>query len=241
MGIVGVMAGLPKNIWMRIVFISLLCGFALIEMRASDKDRARYEQQWEQARQQEHSDFQSMVRGLEDSNATNQQKFNATMQQMNSVLESTQVLTGLSKENLADITGGDDYCYVDAATGLHGDIFVAFLVGNHPIYDLAVQVRVMEPPYNQPVPFFLGNMIHGMGTDINFSSDLEGKEKRVFYFNFSARNGYWTEEEILTKGARAARVFNFDQTGKITKILRQWESGPFPKDKNGKIDWDSHP
>ena len=102
MGIVGVMAGLPKNIWMRIVFISLLCGFALIEMRASDKDRARYEQQWEQARQQEHSDFQSMVRGLEDSNATNQQKFNATMQQMNSVLESTQVLTGLSKENLAD-------------------------------------------------------------------------------------------------------------------------------------------
>ncbi len=91
---------IEKSAWL-LLALSLVS----VETRAIHQDHVRLDASAAEARRQDNQHFEEILK-------SNQADFAATMQSTKSVLEATQKVNALARENLAQVTGGHSYAYV---------------------------------------------------------------------------------------------------------------------------------
>jgi hypothetical protein len=161
----------------------------------------------------------------------------------------------LTKDNLATVTGGDSYCYVDIG-------FLGYLPnqvdrwlhkkGSFPLYDVAMQItdlnklkdigqtpiedrkqKVLAAKTNLNVGNFGGGEL---ARDLGRLKFPDGEVRAAFLVDFSARNGGWSQKIGLRRGADGKWLL----ASRVTKgdvILDESISPNYPRKENGEPDW----
>jgi hypothetical protein len=97
-----------KAIW---TFLMLL--LVWLEIRTLYLDRDEHDAEQNQARCEQIERFGNIAKGIEKSVQQSQQQYDSTIKHVDGVLNTTQKVGSLAKENLQAVTGGDSYAYID--------------------------------------------------------------------------------------------------------------------------------
>lgn len=131
--------------WQRAIWLVIVCGFAILENRAIDRDRAEFarEQQEERAkesaaRKKEAQAFEAIAMGINTAISNGEEQFRTTMDKTNRGFAST--MRGL-KETVSVSTGGDDFCYlVINPETKPGPIAAVIHPGKFPLFDINIWI-----------------------------------------------------------------------------------------------------
>jgi hypothetical protein len=167
------------------------------------------------------------------------------------------VIVGLSKENIADVTGGDSYCFVVATPTDIGEFrFYASVVGSSPLHNIFTEMVDRDvaktffaqktlsfndiprfTTYFPELPFLsVSTAQGGPSARLVGAVPIGSGERRNLSFNFSAINGMWHQDLILQhvngQWLQASRVKDIDGV----HIRRTDVPDNFPR-VNGQVDW----
>jgi len=123
--------GIERSAWMLIIG-----AFLFVELRAIDKDRSENAREQQEAKTAEDARFAESLK-------QNQNEFKATMGRMEHLDE-------LSRENIDEVTGGNDYIVVDIISvpvDKDGVSLVAVTSGRHVIRGVRYSLNEGRPPY----------------------------------------------------------------------------------------------
>jgi hypothetical protein len=109
--------------WQKAVWMVLMGGCLLVELRAINIDRQQNEQKVATAREEERVKFQIIADGIKKSISTSQHQFNATISRANKILLETNHV-------LDNVTGGDSYAVVLPST-FGEDVDIPLMIENH--------------------------------------------------------------------------------------------------------------
>jgi len=163
-------------------------------------------------------------------------------------------IESLTKQNLAAVTGGAGFSYLNLVSrgSPAGPSVVLVQSGEFPIYDVSVRIvdvekwSALKPEQItiEGVPgvefrLSAGNLAAGSAASLGRLPSLTGDHARFNIF-FAARNGFWTQAMQLRKvngeWLAATRVLRNDGRPDAQTLYERADPG-FPLNKAGKIDW----
>ncbi len=172
------------------------------------------------------------------------------------VTNTLEQLTSRTDEIIAQITGGDSFCYLMPLAGRHGNLML-IQKGPHPVYDVSVRIcdidsaealRNKHPewlivdgkPKTDQFYKWEGPHIPGYAMDTEAALDLVEGRVRSFNIFMFARNGAFTQQiKVFTAdGERyvATQVLKNVSLGVRAKVFEQIDE-KFPRDADGTIKW----
>jgi hypothetical protein len=228
----------PKH---KVIWVLILFGFALVEIKSIDLDRAQHEREQAAARESSERNFKTIAAGIRNQMMDSDRKFQGTMAGITGLLHSTDKLSGLE-------TGANSLCYFYPYVAPWTDnkmsaIFALFHRGDFPIHNLdygiwdALSYSTNDPLGEGHVPACVRTMEH-----IAHFPLPEGRGKiQRFIIRYSAQNGVWREEiqlrDINGTWEMALRVLAVPEAGAPKVIFEPKPSPGFPLAANGKVEW----
>ena len=160
------------------------------------------------------------------------------------LLESNTIISGLAKQNIATVTGGDSFAYAWIQ-----DRFPYFGVvaqGKYPLYDLRARVVDLDEAKKQSHAFLgttisFGEIVPGMSKSQNIKFEFGNSESRSFNIFFTARNGSWIQLLRLRRlrDGRWVSATRVDRDGeKLKRPAYEKIDKDFPRNENGGIEWE---
>jgi hypothetical protein len=159
----------------------------------------------------------------------------------------------LAKQNIATVTGGKSFCYMDFIYQFGGQTPVILHSGRYPIYDLNVRIvdlnKAMQRTSSEAIlgtSVWIGELqVGGSWANIDWSIPFTSAQSQDFNVFFSARNGIWTEKLRLRRvndhWSNALQVW-FSPLGLSkppTRPVLEKVAKDFPRKQDGRIDWDA--
>jgi hypothetical protein len=200
------------------------------------------------------------LKKLEESTAeiANKTALNAQLQEK--LVKQSDIITNLSMQNIAAVTGGSTFCYALATPANNEFLLMVHSVGKSPLHEVGVELidvdkmrnsiagkstasfeEIQSYTVNFPVIPFLESTSGRTLTTMSMGALL----KRNLQINFSSLNGIWSEtlklDLINGNWAQAIKVIKVLPVinGKVRdKTIYIFSTDNFPK-KDGKIDWDN--
>lgn len=260
MAVRGDLMGHPeKVVWILVVFALLY-----VEIRTIDKDRQDNQAQHKATRKEEADRFDQILKSNRDGIAAilddQRNKSAATMQEfaLSQARTEKQFSATMSEftEAISTETGGDSFCYIDAANLYQENAALALItkVGKYPLRSITVwvdDVQMIDKVVKEhradwftyrslwERKVYLGDMPAAEwrgGTLDPFR--FTGTTRQDYNITFRAINGYWTEDlrlrKVKSRWTRALRVMI--ESNIKPKIVLEKIPPDYPLE-NGKVNW----
>lgn len=119
------MRPIHKFVWLLLAFV-----YVMVENSAMDKDRHDFAENQAIIRASEQANFERIAK-------QNQSDFSETIDHLQSIIDSSNKISKMTRQSLDDMPGGDTYCYFTADTSRGS--------GNPPTYPLTIWVKAEHP------------------------------------------------------------------------------------------------
>jgi hypothetical protein len=166
----------------------------------------------------------------------------------NRLLQQSDIIIDLSKQNISTVTGGDSFCYVSFSPIPSQGVLVVMAVhkGKFPLHSVEVAIddlRVSEsaplgvliqlPEYRFTIPELAPNTSKVLG-----NIPLGNLERQSLNVNFYGLAGYWTEmiRAVFGKNGQWLEAIQVQRAGPRQGILFEQIPDSFPK-REGKVVW----
>jgi hypothetical protein len=225
--------GTEKAIW-TLVFLALMCA----EVWMMSADRTENNRKQKDTRDAEIASFKAIADGIQTSITTSQQQFAATMSGIN--------------QNTKTVTGGDSFCFIPPTSFLRREPLAVVPRGRYPLYNVSVEILDIhkfasalkeqkdsdrEALSKAKLDYPIGSLIPGTFTELPNFISLEGLQNLDYRITFTALNGFW-QQEIKLRLIDGHWVTATQVSRPSDKILFEKVDKDFPRDKNGKVDWE---
>lgn len=221
----GIMSVRPKmHTAEKMTWVVFLIVFAILEIHAINKS----DEYNRTTREQQNSQFAEIARGLQQSIITSKQQYESTIGQVQGVLQTTESVASLARDNLNNVTGGHSYAYlvpepVEGATGYSVNLFNN---GDEVLTGLTVRIGRVRGERKQPeqywidsgpmhaIPMYtLASHAHALVSDYWIVPLEDGVLTKHFIAIITAQNGD-VLEDIYFRPASHGTAFAFRFTVK---------------------------
>lgn len=133
----------PQNRWSKVAWIAVFMVLTVFEVRNMYRDRDAHDREEAATRERERKAFEGIAQGLNTSISNNQKAFDAQMRRM-------EQLSGLSREALGNLTGGDTFCYFTAVPNMGSGEPITYpltiwVQGKYPMPNVVAQIQTVIP------------------------------------------------------------------------------------------------
>jgi len=132
----------PGRTWSKLLWLAVFVSLTFFEINNLYQERDKHDREQVEARETERKAFKSIADGITTSITNNQRAFDETMHRM-------ERLSGLSKETIDLITGGDSFCYFTVAPNMGaGDPITyplsVWVKGKYPMRHVVAEIQTVS-------------------------------------------------------------------------------------------------
>jgi hypothetical protein len=240
----------PEGRWSKAAWLLVFLSIAAFEVHNLYRDRDDHDTKEAAARKDEQAAFKTNADSLKAAIQANQQHFDATMEGMGSVIGKENKLANTTTENLARMTGGNSYVYLEPGpawvlpTGIEYDLVPTF-VGRYPLNNVHISVVGRDGTEFNNDYGTMGPIELEIGRPLPLPT-LRMKNNRDWEFytvNINASNG--TVSEVIKCHRVGTTWFVAMRAWRVhvpppKEILKTYVQPGFPTDAKGEVDWDSY-
>ncbi len=123
--------------------------FALVglELRSIYRDRSAHDREQAAARKEQLEHFTKIATGLTSAIDQEQKHFDATVSEMQQLVNSSNVISRQSLASLNSVTGGDSFCFLELNGARNG--LVMFHPGDYQLTDVSVELTDYTKPQDE--------------------------------------------------------------------------------------------